>query len=112
MTDFQRRALTDMERWVSDYEYFVRDLKGGYDSCCAEYANDLAPRQLIEENRDHPGLADLRPRIHAADSSLRQLLIPTRTCFHGDYPATSFWYWGYPPNSPELERDLRSLGAI
>jgi hypothetical protein len=50
MPDFERRALTEMERWVSDYESFVLDLNDGYDLCSAEYANDLAPRHFIEQN--------------------------------------------------------------
>jgi len=112
MPEFQRRALTNFERWVSEYESLVSTLKDGYDLCSAEYANDLAPRQFIEENRDHPEIAALRPRVDAADSLLKQLLVPTKSCFHGDYPETWFWFWGYPSNSPELERDLRNLGAL
>jgi hypothetical protein len=112
MPDFERRALTEMERWVSDYESFVLDLNDGYDLCSAEYANDLAPRHFIEQNRGHPDIVGLRARIDAADSQLRQLLTPTKICFHGEYPATWFWYWGFPKNSPDLERDLVALGAI
>jgi hypothetical protein len=26
-----------------------------------------------------------------------------------DYPESHFWFWTYPPNSPELENDLREI---
>ena len=100
------------EDWITAYESLVADLENGYSMCIYEYTNDLACRNLLEEHREDPHVASLWTRVEATDAVLRQLLLPTMHCFHGDYPRSRFWYWGYPPCSPELEDDLRSRGFL
>ncbi len=77
-----------------------------------EYVNDLACRQRIEDRKKEPATQALWPRIESADKGLQVILIPTKDCIHGSYPPSHFWYWGYPPNSPELEADLKNLGLL
>lgn len=100
------------EDWITAYESLVAGLGDGYSMCIYEYANDLACRNLLEEYREDPRVACLWARVVATDAVLRELLLPARRCFHGDYPRSWFWCWGYPPLSPELEDDLRSRGLI
>ena len=110
--NFTNRALTQEESWVASYESFVADLVQGYDMSIYEYTNDLSCRQILEEKRDDPLVADQWNRIQASDNLLKSILLPTNQCIHGSYPKDCFWFWGYPPNSPELETDLREIGAI
>lgn len=112
MIDFDYRDLANWERWGSDFEQFVAQISDGYSMSIYEYANDLGCRQLLEENRVKPEVQGVWNRVDKADDFLRPILIPTKRCFHGDNPRSWYWFWGYPPNSPELEDDLRSIGAI
>jgi hypothetical protein len=112
MPNFIYRDLTNIERWVSDYESFVTEVADGYSMCIYEYTNDLGCRQLLEEHRSESEIQSIWRRVAAADTSLRAILRPTKKCIHGNYPDSWFWYWGCPPNSPELEGDLKSVGAL
>jgi len=112
LSEFIHRKPGDAEQLVSDYEAFVADIADGFWMCVYEYTNDLSCRQLIEEAKTSPEIQRIWPRIDAADQALKRILLPTKLCIHGDYSESHFWYWGYPPNSPELESDLRSVGAI
>lgn len=114
MVDFTRRGLTDAEATVVKYEAFVATLSDGtgYGMCQAEYANDISCRQRLEDARTDPEVARLWARVEAADAQLKLLLLPTKRCIHGNAPQSCFWFWGYPANSPELERDLVSLGML
>jgi hypothetical protein len=112
LTDFTYRQLTEEEKWISAYEAFVKDLSEGYDMSIYEYSNDISCRQRIEESRMKQPVADQWKRVQSADAALKKILIQTKRCIHGDYPKTCFWYWGYPPNSPELGKDLKAMEAI
>lgn len=112
MAKFVMRDATRHEQLVSAYEGLVASLDDGYDMSVYEYTNDLSCRDFLEEAREEPGVRELWSRVVAADERLRALLLPTLKCIHGRCPKEWFWYWGYPPNSPELENDLRSQGAI
>ncbi len=112
MSDFIRREVSKHERFVIAYEGLVSSLTDGYDMSIYEYANDISCRQRLEDERSEPGARELWQRVELADSRLREILRPTKCCIHGSYPPECFWYWGYPPNSPELEADLRTIGAL
>ena len=112
MCDFIRRELTEFERLVSTYGVFVESVLDGYDMSIYEYTNDVSCRQRIEENKSDQEMRSMLTRVVAADEKLRNVLQPTSKCIHGEYSPQSFWYWGYPPNSPELEDDLRTLGML
>lgn len=99
-------------RWIAAYEFLAQTVGDGYDMCIYEYTNDMSSRELLHQYAEHPLVARYASRINAADEKLQQVLIPTKRCIHGDYPPTHFWFWTYPPNSPELERDLREMNAI
>ena len=108
--DFSHRPLTKEEEWVTCYEGFVDSLTEGYSLSIYEYVNDLHCRKTLEENRNHPAIRSQWSRVQKADALLQSILLPTKHCLHGNYPKEYFWYWGYPPNSPELEADLREVG--
>jgi len=112
MSNFTFRELTRFEKWVVAYEGLVQQLGGGYSMCIYEYTNDLSCRQQLEDTRLESAVQELWQRVEVADSLLRQILRPTKRCIHGSYPRECFWYWGYPPNSPELESDLRAIDAL
>lgn len=112
MSDFTFRELTRFEECVVAYEGLVQELSGGYSLCVTEYTNDLACRQELEDARLESVVQGLWQRVEVADARLQQILLPTKRCLDGSYPRECFWYWGYPPNSPELESDLRATGAL
>ncbi|HSH76754.1 MAG TPA: hypothetical protein VLA09_13785 [Longimicrobiales bacterium] len=112
ITGFVRRDLIQVEKWVAAYESFVDQLDQGYSMSVHEYTNDLHCRQLLHDARAEPQVKELWRRVEVADAKLRGILRPTKRCLHGSNPPTCFWYWGYPPNSPGLESDLRSIGAL
>ncbi len=93
-------------RWISIYESLAETLANGYDMCIYEYTNDMSCRELLEKHRDHPAVRKYAPLIQLADDKLRATLKPTKRCIHGEFPRSHWWYWMYPPNSPELESDL------
>ena len=99
-------------RWIATYEQLAETLNDGYDMCIYEYTNDMSSRELLDRYQSHPLIAEMTTRITTADNKIREILSPTKCCIHGDFPRSHFWYWMYPPNSPELERDLREIGAI
>ncbi|MGN6547517.1 MAG: hypothetical protein ACTHK7_20865 [Aureliella sp.] len=99
-------------RWIASYEFLADTLGDGYEMCIYEYTNDMSCRELLHQYADHCIVRQYRDRIADADRKLKALLKPTNRCIHGDYPESHFWYWAYPPNSPELENDLREIGAI
>ena len=112
MSNLSHRSPSQAEQWVAEYEALVASLPTGYDMSVYEYTNDISCRQTLEDERTGPGVQGLWQRVEIADSRLREILQPTQRCIHGSYPSSCFWYWGYPPDSPGLEDDLRSLGAI
>lgn len=112
MNNFTFRELTRFEDSVVAYEGFVQQLGDGYAMCIYEYTNDLSCRQQLEDARLEAAVQELWSRVEAADSRLRQILRPTKRCIHGSHPQECFWYWGYPPDSPELETDLRAIDAL
>ena len=112
MSNFTFRELTRFEQWVVAYERLVNELGGGYSMCIYEYTNDLSCRQQLEDARSEPAVQELWRRVEIADSRLRQILRPTKRCIHGSYSQDCFWFWGYPPNSPGLESDLRAINAL
>lgn len=112
MSDFIHRELAKHERWVTGYEGLVSSLSDGYGMSIYEYTNDMSCRQRLEETRSEIETRELWQRVEIADSRLREILRPTKCCIHGSYPPECFWYWGYPPNSPKLEIDLRTIGAL
>ena len=87
-------------------------LVDGYSMCIHEYTNDMSAREMIEQNRSHPMIAAHAAEIAKIDAKVIELLRPTKKCIHGDYPRSHFWFWMYPPSSPELEKDLRAINAI
>ncbi len=99
-------------RWIAGYEHLAETLADGYDMCIYEYTNDISCRELLHRYADHPFVRQYEQRIVIADKKLNSILKPTKSCIHGDYPESHFWYWRYPSNSPELENDLREMGAI
>ena len=99
-------------RWIAAYESLADTLSDGFDKCIYEYTNDMTCRELLHQHFDHPIVREYKTRIVIADRKLRAILIPTNRCIHGDYPESHFWFWSYPPNSPELEKDLRETGVI
>jgi hypothetical protein len=112
MSDYTRRPLTEVEQQIACYEDVVSRAAGGYRMSVYEYTNDLACRQYIEERKERPELTKMWSRVEAADLKFKLTLLPTKCCIHGSYPKSCFWYWGYPPNSPELESDLKAMGAV
>ena len=112
MPGFSQKPLTEPERWVSQYESFVAELRDGYSMSVYEYTNDLSCRDRLEAAKETPEVAAMWARVERSDDVLRGLLLPTKRGISGDRPRSQFWYWGYPPGSPELEADLRSRGAI
>lgn len=99
-------------KWIAGYEFLADTLGDGYDMCIYEYTNDMSCRELLHRYADHPVIRQYELRIKVADDKLSAVLQRTKRCIHGDYPESHFWYWTYPPNSPELENDLRSRDAI
>lgn len=99
-------------RWLAFWAQAPEIFADGYDMCIHEYTNDMSVRELIEQYRDHPLIKMYIPEIERSDAEVIAMLKPTKKCIHGDYPETHFWYWMYPLNSPQLERDLREMGAI
>jgi len=99
-------------RWIAGYEFLADTLADGYDMCIYEYTNDMTCRELLHQYADHHVIREFEKRIAIADGRLKAILNPTKQCIHGDYPESHFWFWAYPPNSPELENDLREMGAI
>ena len=112
MTNFTHRELSKHERWVIAYEELVESLTDGFDMSIYEYTNDMSCRQRLEDERTEPGVQELWQRVELADTRLQEILRPTKCCIHGSYPPECFWYWGYPPNSPELESDLKAIDAL
>jgi hypothetical protein len=112
MSEFDARELSDVERWVSFYEWFVDSVRDGYGMCIHEYTNDLSCRDQLQRRRDTPDVQAVWPRVIAADSAFRAILLPTKRSICGDSPQSHFWFWGYPDGSPELEADLKSMDAI
>ena len=107
-----REDQTDIERWISFYEWFVDHFRDGYNMCVHEYTNDLSCREQLEQQRNTPEAQDVWPRVAAADTAFRKFLIPTKCAIYGDAPSDHFWFWGYPDGSAELEADLKSMGAL
>jgi heterodisulfide reductase subunit B len=99
-------------RWIAGYEALADSLMDGFDMCIYEYTSDMSCRELLHQYSDHPNVREYEMRIAIADRKLKAILKPTNRCIHGDYPESHFWFWTYPPNSPELENDLREMGAI
>lgn len=99
-------------RWIASYEALADTLADGFDMCIYEYTNDMSCRELLHRFADHRIVREYENRIAIADRKLKAILQPTKCCIHGDYPESHFWFWAYPPNSPELENDLREMGAI
>jgi len=112
MINYTHREPSKYELWVIAYEEFVEELKEGYDMSIYEYTNDMSIRQFLEDNRKELKEQVFWQRIELADIRLKEILKPTKCCIHGIYPIEYFWYWGYPPNSPELESDLKNIGAL
>jgi hypothetical protein len=113
MVDHVRRGLTEVERWIAEYEGLVEGLASdGYGMCVTEYANDLACQQFLYERRHSIEVTALSLRFEKADARFRGILHPLERCFHGDYPRECFWFWGVPPNSGELSSDLTGIGAL
>jgi hypothetical protein len=112
MSGFTHRELSKHERHVVSYEQLVESLVLGYNASVYEYANDISCRQALEAARAIPEVRQIWGRVEKADSRLRKILAPTKGCIQGSYPRECFWYWGYPPNSPELESDLRRLDLL
>ena len=112
MIDFTFRNPSADEELISKYESFIEDIRDGYGMCLSEYTNDLSCRDTIEERMRETEFSPFLPAIEQLDSALRSILIPTDKCIHGNYPKSAFWYWGYPPDSPELYADLLSCGII
>lgn len=99
-------------RWVAGWEALAESLADGYDMCIYEYTNDMSCRELLHQFADHHVVREYEDRIAIADRKLKSILKPTKCCIHGEYPESHFWFWTYPPSSPELESDLREIGAI
>ncbi len=99
-------------RWIAGYEFLANTLGDGFNMCIYEYTNDLSCRELLHQYSEHCVVREYEQRIRIADEKLKAILKPTKCCIHGDYPESHFWFWAYPPNSPELENDLREIGAI
>ncbi|MEP3480314.1 MAG: hypothetical protein ABJZ55_13770 [Fuerstiella sp.] len=112
MPNFVVREPSDIERWISIYEWFVESVRVGYDMCIYEYTNDLSCRDQLERHRDDPDARAVWWRVVAADAAFRELLIPKKCSIHGDAPPKHFWFWGYPDGSPELHADLKSMDAL
>jgi hypothetical protein len=112
MSEFTHRPLSETEQWASEYESLVAELPDGYSMSIYEYTNDFACRNRLEAAKDSPEVAAIWPRVESADATLKRLLLPTTRCIRGDHPRSSFWYWGYPPDSPSLEADLKAQGVI
>ena len=104
--------VADLERTVAWYESFVDSLRSGYKLCVQEYTNDLSSRQMLDDLARTPQWDEIWTRVDGADAELRKILQPTKTCICGEYSKAAFWFWGYPPNSPKLESNLRDMGAI
>jgi hypothetical protein len=102
----------DVPKWIAAYEGLAESLADGYDMCIHEYTNDMSCRELLHQFADHHIVYQYDDRIAIADRKLKSILKPTKCCIHGDFPESHFWFWTYPPNSPELESDLREIGAI
>ncbi len=99
-------------RWIAGYESLVDSLADGYHMCIYEYTNDMSCRELLHQYAGHQIVREFEKRIALADEKLKAILKSTKRCIHGDYPKSHFWFWTYPPNSLELENDLREIGAI
>ena len=112
MPNYVARDQSDVESWVSYYEWFVDSVRDGYDMCIHEYTNDLSCRDELERRRDSPDVKTVWPRVLAADAVFRELLTPTKRSIHGDAPPDHFWFWGYPDGSPELQADLKLMDAL
>ena len=112
MSNFVVRDPSDIERWTYFYESFVESVRDGYDMCIHEYTNDLSCRDQLERCREDPDAQAVWSRVVAADTAFRELLIPTKCSIYGDAPREHFWFWGYPDGSPELQADLKAMGAI
>ena len=78
MPDFDARELSDIERWVSFYEWFVDSVRDGYDMCIHEYTNDLSCRDQLQRRRDTPEVQAVWTRVIAADAAFRAILLPTK----------------------------------
>jgi hypothetical protein len=114
MTNFTRRQLTEAERFVRAYEDFVDSLceDPDYGPSLFEYANDIECRQYLAERRTDPEVARMWTRVANADSRLKPLLVPTKQCIRGTAPRSSFWFWGFPAGSAELQEELAALGML
>jgi len=98
------RNLNKEERWVSEYEALVKYIAEGYEEIIYEYTNDLACRTFIQKaiDKKNADILSMLPRIEKSDSLLKNILISTKECIHGNYPKSHFWFWGIPKNSVEL----------
>ena len=95
------------EEWVRDYESLVNYICKGYEEIIYEYTNDLTCRLFIQEaiEQNNESILFMKDRIKIADEKLKSILQETKTCIHGDYPKTYFWFWGIPKNSDELMQE-------
>ena len=107
-----RNVDVEAPRWIAAYEGLADSLVDGYDMSIYEYANDMSCRELLHQFADHHIVRGYEDRIAITDRKMKALLRPTKRCIHGNHPESHFWFWAYPLNSPELENDLREMGAI
>lgn len=98
---------------IDAWDQFVNLYQNGYGMCVYEYTNDLACRLFIQDGKNGLLYQKYLDRIENIDRKFKDTFLrTTKKCMYGNYSKEYFWFWMVPPNSDELEKDLRESGHI
>lgn len=105
-----------LERLVRNWERVAESVASGEEQYQDDYLNDMDGRAIIEEVLSHLGGGSeaMQKRVQAADSLIRQHLIPTEECLWGEKNARKYGYsrekdWWYYHRPKVVDDSWRSF---
>ncbi len=98
------KEITNVEKLTTKYETVVKNICSGYSEDIFEYKNDLCCRQKLQNVFETSKEIEYKfvARVERADRELKNLLVKTSECIHGNYPENYFWLWGVPCNNENM----------
>lgn len=97
----------EAERQLAKWSALVHDsIQLGYGDTYEEYVDDLRCRTLLEQNRDAETVKAIWSQVARVDQVAKENFTKTKASIHADRSETDFWFWMYPPNSPDIEACL------